>query len=107
MGTAEIPRQNVDLLAPVRTVNANGRGPFAIVVDHASNRIPPRWGDLGLSPSDRVRHIAWDPGALAVSMKLSDLLDAPVVHSTVSRLVNDCNRDLDAPDLLPTISERT
>jgi predicted N-formylglutamate amidohydrolase len=88
-------------------VNANGRGPFAIVVDHASNRIPPRWGDLGLSPSDRVRHIAWDPGALAVAMKLSDLLDAPVVHSTVSRLVIDCNRDVDALDLVPTISEHT
>ena len=51
MGTAGIPRQNADLLAPVWTVNANGRGPFAIVVDHASNRVPPRWGDLGLSPS--------------------------------------------------------
>ena len=107
MGDADDPRQNADLVAPVRTVNADGRGPFAIVVDHASNRIPPRWGDLGLSPSDRIRHIAWDPGALAVSLRLSALLDAPVVHSTVSRLVIDCNRDLDAPDLVPTISETT
>ena len=107
MGDADDPRQNADLVAPVRTVNADGRGPFAIVVDHASNRIPPRWGDLGLSPSDRIRHIAWDPGALAVSLRLSELLDAPVVHSTVSRLVIDCNRDLDAPDLVPTISETT
>lgn len=106
MGNAEIPR-NADLLAPVRTVNAQGKGPFAIVVDHASNRIPPRWGDLGLAPSERIRHIAWDPGALAVSLRLSELLDAPVVHSTVSRLVIDCNRDLDAPDLVPTISELT
>jgi predicted N-formylglutamate amidohydrolase len=77
------------------------------VVDHASNRIPPRWGDLGLTPSDRIRHIAWDPGALAVSMRLSELLDAPVVHSTVSRLVIDCNRDVDAADLVPAISEHT
>lgn len=107
MGTTGMPRHDADLLAPVRTVNANGRGPFAIVVDHASNRIPPRWGDLGLAVRDRIRHIAWDPGALGVSLKLSDLLDAPVVHSTVSRLVIDCNRDLDAPDLVPTISETT
>jgi predicted N-formylglutamate amidohydrolase len=107
METAETPRQNADLLAPVRTVNADGKGPFAIVVDHASNRIPRRWGDLGLSPSERVRHIAWDPGALAVSLRLSELLDAPVVHSTVSRLVIDCNRDVDAIDLVPTLSENT
>jgi predicted N-formylglutamate amidohydrolase len=107
MGNADDPRQNADLLQPVRTVNAEGRGPFAIVVDHASNRIPPRWGNLGLTPADRIRHIAWDPGALAVSLRLSELLDAPVVHSTVSRLVIDCNRDLDAADLVPAISEDT
>ena len=106
MGNTERPR-TADLLAPVRTVNVEGRGPFVIVVDHASNRIPPAWGDLGLRPSERIRHIAWDPGALAVSLKLSDLLDAPVVHSTVSRLVIDCNRDTDAPDLVPKISELT
>lgn len=107
MGNVGAPRQDADLLAPVRTANAEGKGPFAIVVDHASNRIPPRYGDLGLSPSDRVGHIAWDPGALAVSLRLSELLDATVIHSTVSRLVIDCNRDLDAPDLVPTISEHT
>jgi predicted N-formylglutamate amidohydrolase len=107
MGNADDPRQNADLLQPVRTVNAEGRGPFAIVVDHASNRIPPRWGNLGLTPSHRIRHIAWDPGALSVSLRLSELLDAPVVHSTVSRLVIDCNRDLDAADLVPAISEHT
>ena len=107
MGDAEDPRQNADLVAPVRTVNADGSGPFAIVVDHASNRIPPRWGDLGLPPSERIRHIAWDPGALAVALRLSELLDAPVVQSTISRLVIDCNRDIDAPDLVPTISEHT
>ena len=107
MGYAGAPRTDADLFAPVRTVNAGGQGPFVVVVDHASNRIPPRHGDLGLRPSDRVRHIAWDPGALSVSLRLSELLDAPVVHSTVSRLVIDCNRDLDAPDLIPKISEHT
>lgn len=107
MGYAGSPREHADLLAPVRTVNAQGKGPFAIVVDHASNRIPHRFGDLGLSPSERIRHIAWDPGALAVSMRLSELLDAPVVHSTVSRLVIDCNRDVNAHDLIPTVSEHT
>ncbi len=107
MGYAGAPRLDADLFAPVRTVNAEGKGPFAIVVDHASNRIPPRYGDLGLTPSERVRHIAWDPGALGVSLKLSVMLDAPVVHSTISRLVIDCNRELHAADLIPDISEHT
>ena len=92
---------------PVQTINANGTSPFVLVCDHASNRIPDRYGDLGLSPHQRLMHIAWDPGALAVAMRLTELLDAPLVHSTVSRLVIDCNRDHDAIDLIPVISERT
>lgn len=91
----------------VRVINTEGRSPFVVAVDHASNRIPEPWGDLGLSPEDRVRHIAWDPGALAVAMRLVSLLDVTVVHSTVSRLVIDCNRDTDAPDLVPALSETT
>jgi predicted N-formylglutamate amidohydrolase len=91
----------------VRVLNARGQSPFVIVCDHASNRLPAKYGDLGLSHAERVSHIAWDPGALAVSRELSHLLDAPVVQSTVSRLIIDCNRDLDAPDLIWTLSEAT
>jgi predicted N-formylglutamate amidohydrolase len=91
----------------VLVTNARGGSPFVLVCDHASNRLPPRYGTLGLSPIERVSHIAWDPGALAVSRRLADTLDAPLVQSTVSRLVIDCNRELEAPDLIWTLSERT
>lgn len=91
----------------VLVTNARGTSPFVILCDHASNRIPERFGDLGLSAVERLSHIAWDPGALAVSRKMSELLDAPLVESTVSRLIIDCNRALDAPDLIWTLSERT
>ena len=107
MGYAAMPRRDADLVAPVRTVNAEGQGPFAIVCDHASNRFPAAYGDLGLPASERIRHIAWDPGALAVSMRLSELLDAPVVHATTSRLVIDCNRFTDADTVIPELSEYT
>ena len=89
MDYAEMPHAEADLVAPVRVVNAGGRGPFAIVCDHASNRIPLRHGDLGLSASDRVRHIAWDPGALGVSLRLSELLDAPVIRRRVEALFEE------------------
>ncbi|SFV38322.1 Predicted N-formylglutamate amidohydrolase [Devosia crocina] len=92
---------------PVLVTNARGNSPFVLLCDHASNRIPERYGDLGLSAVERLSHIAWDPGALAVSRRLSMLLDAPLVESTVSRLIIDCNRALDAPDLIWTLSERT
>lgn len=100
-------RYPVSLLPPVLTINPGGRSPFVLVCDHASNRVPSPYGDLGLKPHQRLMHIAWDPGALAVSLQLAELLDAPLVHSTVSRLVIDCNRAVDAIDSIPVISERT
>lgn len=98
---------DADTTPPVRVLNRNGHSPFVLACDHASNRIPAAYCNLGLSPSQRLMHIAWDPGALAVSLELSALLDAPLVHSTVCRLVLDCNRDVDRHDLIPVISERT
>ncbi len=92
---------------PVRVSNPDGCGPFVILCDHASNHVPETHGTLGLERADLNRHIAWDPGALGVSQGMSELLDAPLVESRVSRLVIDCNRPLDAPDLVPSLSEAT
>jgi predicted N-formylglutamate amidohydrolase len=92
---------------PVLISNAEGSSPFVLVCDHASRRIPSQYGDMGLTEAERASHIAWDPGALDVSLALSELLDAPLVHSTVSRLVIDANRDLNARDLIWTLSEAT
>jgi predicted N-formylglutamate amidohydrolase len=93
--------------APVRVRNRAGGGPFLILCDHASHYIPPEYGTLGLGAEERVSHIAWDPGALPVAERLAGALDATLVESCISRLVADCNRPLDAPDLVPEISERT
>lgn len=92
---------------PVVISNPEGTSPFVLVCDHASRRIPAQYGDMGLTEAERSSHIAWDPGALAVSQQLVTLLDAPLVASTVSRLVIDANRDLNAPDLIWTLSEAT
>jgi predicted N-formylglutamate amidohydrolase len=103
----EAPQAAGNGAAPFRISNRRGAGAFVILCDHASNFIPAEYGTLGLTPAERVSHIAWDPGALAVSQRMADALDAPLIESCVSRLVIDCNRPLDAPDLVPEISERT
>lgn len=92
---------------PVRVFNRNAAGPFVLVCDHASNRIPPEFGSLGLAESELTRHIAWDPGAAPVARIMAGRLDAVLVESTISRLIVDCNRPLDAPDLMPSVSETT
>jgi predicted N-formylglutamate amidohydrolase len=97
-------------LAPsnaAKVTNRYGSSPFVIICDHASNVIPQEYGTLGLDAAELTRHIAWDPGALPVSRRLSSALDAPLVESCISRLVIDCNRPLDSPDLIATVSETT
>jgi predicted N-formylglutamate amidohydrolase len=87
--------------------NAAGPSTIVLICEHASNRIPSQYGDLGLTAEERENHIAWDPGALGVARGLSRLLDAPLVHANVSRLVLDLNRDPSAPDSITTLSELT
>ncbi len=90
---------------PFELVNGGGAGRALLVCDHASKRIPRRLGDLGVSPENLERHIAWDIGAADVARRLSAILDAPLLLSGYSRLVVDCNRPLDEFDSFTVVSE--
>lgn len=91
--------------AAVALHNAAGRGPVLVVCEHASRHMPVRFDGLGLTPEQLTSHIAWDPGALPVALRMSALFDAPLVAGRMSRLLYDCNRPPDAPDAIPMQSE--
>lgn len=91
----------------VRVTRGEGRSPFVLICDHASNFVPAAYASLGLSEADLDRHVAWDPGALPVARRMAERLGATLVESRLSRLLVDCNRPLDAPDLIPQVSETT
>ncbi len=80
-------------------------GRFVLICDHAASTIPHRLANLGLDAEATAEHIAWDIGALAVARHLSAALHSPLVYSTVSRLVIDCNRADDHPDLIVSETE--
>ncbi len=75
------------------------------VCEHASCTFPPEFGTLGLSADVRRSHVAWDPGALALSKELAKRFGSSVVAGGVSRLLYDCNRPPEAPDAVPSKSE--
>lgn len=91
----------------VRITNPDAQGAYVLTCDHASNFIPAEFGTLGLPESELGRHIAWDPGALAVARGMADAMRATLIETRISRLVLDCNRSLEAPDLVPPVSETT
>ena len=80
---------------------------FVILCDHASNHVPPELCHLGLPAAELERHIAWDIGAAGIATELSRIFDSPAVLCPTSRLVIDCNRQLNARDLIPEISDGT
>ena len=91
----------------VRITNPGGAGRFVFTCDHASNFMPPEFGSLGLPEAELSRHIAWDPGALPVARRMAEALDATLIEACLSRLVIDCNRPLDADNLICETSEGT
>ncbi len=100
-------KDNGGQINPVIVDNSKGKSQFIFLCDHASNRIPDQYNNLGLNKEELLTHIAWDPGSLAVAQILSKEFDAPIVRSTISRLVIDVNRSRKADDLIPAISENT
>ncbi|WP_083656395.1 N-formylglutamate amidohydrolase [Mongoliimonas terrestris] len=76
-----------------------------LLCDHASNALPPDYGDLGLPAPEFRRHIAYDIGAAAVTRRLAALSGAPALMTTYSRLLIDPNRGEDDPTLLMRLSD--
>lgn len=86
-------------------VEGPARSRYIIVCDHASNAIPPEYGNLGLDPVQLERHIAYDIGAEALTRGLARELAAPAVLSRFSRLLIDPNRGDDDPTLVMKLSD--
>jgi len=87
-------------LVPARAAGPKGRSAAFLFCDHASNAMPQGYGALDLAPEQLADHIAWDPGAAALSAALSQRLGARTVYCGFSRLLIDPNRGLDRDDLI-------
>lgn len=90
---------------PVETINPYGDSPIVLVCEHASNRIPARLENLGLTDDQLSAHIGWDPGARDLALRLSRELNAPLIATRFSRLVYDCNRPPEALSAMPHKTE--
>jgi len=94
-------------MEPVTLNRAAGDARLVLICEHASAAVPEEYAGLGLTPEQLNDHIGWDIGAADVTTELSRLLGVPAVLSAASRLLVDCNRELDAADLIPQASHGT
>jgi predicted N-formylglutamate amidohydrolase len=76
-----------------------------LLCDHADNAFPDGYGTLGMPAEQLERHIAYDPGAAAITRRMSEILGAPAVMTRYSRLLIDPNRGEDDPTLVMRLSD--
>src|SRR5690606_10523944 len=86
------------------TARRDGRE-IVLVCGHASNRVPAALDGLGLDERHLLDHIAWDIGAAAVAVKLTEWLGGRAVLGGYSRLVVDLNRALTDASAFTPISD--
>jgi predicted N-formylglutamate amidohydrolase len=87
-----------------REIAGSAASGLLIVVDHASNHVPPDI-DLGISPDLLDKHIASDIGAAALGQGLCKRFGCPGLFGGISRLVLDLHREPDSPGLIPAVSD--
>ena len=78
---------------------------LVLFCDHARNSLPETCDGLGLPPDQLRRHIAYDPGAEAVTRRLAQLTGAGAALAGFSRLLIDPNRGEDDPTLVMRLSD--
>lgn len=105
MMTANTPFLSEADGAPFEVINPDGASRVVLVCEHASNRVPERLGNLGLTSAQLESHVAWDPGARELALGLTAALDAPLAAARFSRLVYDCNRPPQAVSAMPHQTE--
>jgi predicted N-formylglutamate amidohydrolase len=95
----------IDADAPFERIPGDHASGLVLLCDHATNRVPPAYGDLGLPAQQFARHIAYDIGAARVTRGLAARFGAPALLTRFSRLVIDPNRGEDDPTLVMRLSD--
>lgn len=90
---------------PFEIIKGDAQKGLVLLADHAMNRLPAEYGDLGLAPSAFTRHIAYDIGVEGVTRGLAARLGVPAVLGCFSRLLIDPNRGEDDPTLIMKLSD--
>lgn len=101
---AEPPAEG-ETFIPTETVEGDLKSGLLLLCDHASNALPPEYGDLGLPQEQFQRHIGYDIGVRALTHQLAERLNAPALMTTYSRLLIDPNRGEDDPTIVMRLSD--
>jgi predicted N-formylglutamate amidohydrolase len=81
--------------------------PTSVVVscEHAGNKIPKAYQKYFAGAGAVVEsHRGWDPGSKQIGLQIANTLEAPLFMTETTRLLVECNRSLDHPQLFSEYS---
>ncbi|MDH5382574.1 MAG: N-formylglutamate amidohydrolase [Cyclobacteriaceae bacterium] len=80
--------------------------PIIVTCEHAGNHIPDDYKHLFAEEENVLgTHKGWDIGALSIAQAISKELDAELYYTEISRLLVECNRSINTPDLFSKFTE--
>ena len=78
---------------------------FIITCEHGGNRVPAPYRRMFRGQRELLdSHYGYDPGSLVMAKALASAFAAPLVASTVSRLLVDLNRSIGHPQLFSAVT---
>lgn len=95
MSAPDLPEARLAELAQaaVRSIAAPAApAPLLLICEHAGNRVPAPWRNLGLPAEFLETHFAWDAGAGRLTEALAARMGVTAVLAAYSRLFLDINR---------------
>ena len=104
--TQDLSTPNSDAAA-FEIFNEGGNAPILLLVEHAGEEVPTELNDLGLSASDKQRHIWYDIGIKPIARQLAKRWDAVCLMGRYSRLLVDLNREPTMASCIPEASDGT
>lgn len=102
-----MPRADASRARRGTTRSHHARAGAAVVLscEHGGNRVPKRFRFIFAGRSRVLSsHRGWDPGAIQIARAIAHATGAPLVATTVTRLLIECNRSMGHPQLFSEFS---
>lgn len=89
-----------------KVINKDSKHPIILTCEHASNKIPKGYENLGLEYKYFDTHIARDKGCREITTELANRIGATAFVAEYSRLFVDLNRKTSEAELIVPVSDK-
>ena len=80
---------------------------YVVSCEHGGNLVPKAYQHLFQGEEHVLEsHKGWDIGALVIAKQIANILDSRLIYNKICRLLVECNRSEDSPELFSSYSQK-